>query len=232
MHRSSTRDEIVVVVDALALQRETRYGHRMPVCWSKWEVSTYVSGLCLISRRPKGEARVSPFDATQRRRPTSLLNSTPYIDSAALHRLRPTRRSLPTQWRTTLLAWSSKPILRPLVILNINARATVTLLPPPRTIRSCWILFSTMKTKEIRRTLPLPGLTLCRSRRAIYTCPARLRLWPVLPRRLFRPPAPASHKAGPLIKTTPLLNHHDPLLANPRRLRVEDGGGHGRKSRS
>ena len=32
------------------------------------------------------------------------------------------------------------------------------------------------------------------------------------PRRLFRPTA--SHKAGPLIKTTPLLSHHSPLLAN------------------
>jgi len=66
---------------------------------------------------------------------------------------------------------------------------TVTLLPPPGTVHSFWILFSTMKTKETPQILPLPVLTLCMSRRAIYTCPARPHLWLVHPRCLFRPTA-------------------------------------------
>ena len=90
--------------------------------------------------------------------------------------------------------------------------AAIETTPPPCTIHCCWILFSTMKTREIPRVLPLPALTLCLSRRAIYTCPARLHFWLGDSRRLFRPTA--SHKAGPLIKTTPLLSHHSPLLAN------------------
>lgn len=201
----------------------------MPVLVLVTRVSTYVSGLCLISR----SKRQHP---TQRTTPQTRVFTklTQYIDCAVRFIARGPLTASSHEWRTTLLAWSSNPILRLLVILNINAPTTVTLLPPPRTIRtllhSCWIPFSTMKNMENPQILLLLALTLCRSRRAIYTCLARLRLWLVHPRCLFRPPA--SHKAGPLIKTTLLLNHQSHLLANPRSLRVEDGGGHGRKSGS
>ena len=58
------------------------------------------------------------------------------------------------------------------------------------------------------------ALTLYKSRRAIYTCPARLHLSLVHPRRLFRQIVP--NKAGPLIKTSPPLSHHSPLLATKK----------------
>ena len=61
------------------------------------------------------------------------------------------------------------------------------------------------------------ALTLYKSRRAIYTCPARLRLSLVHPRHLFR--LTAQKKAGPLIKTSPPLSHHSPLLATKKALR-------------
>ena len=167
----------------------------------------------------------------------SAIASTPiYPQSSTTQRSSPAAHSLslPTQWRMTLLAWSSNPIPRPLVILNINAPTTVTLLPAFRAIRmpprSCWTLSSTMKKKGTSQTLLLQVLTLCRSRRAIYICLARLRRWPVHPNCLFR--TTASLRAGPLIKTTLRLRNHNLLLANPRRFRIEDGGGRGRRSRS
>ncbi len=64
----------------------------------------------------------------------------------------------------------------------------------------------------------------------MYTCLATLRRWLGHPSCLFRPTV--SPKAGPLIKTTLRLRHNNPLLANPRGFRIEDGDGHGRKSRS
>jgi hypothetical protein len=159
--------------------------------------------------------------------PDSALASTPHYNRPSLN-LRLIRRLCP-QWRMTLHAWSFKPIPRLLVILNTNAPTTVTLLPAFRAIRSCWTLSSTTKTREMSQILLLQVLTLCRSRRAIYICLARLRRWPVHPNCLFRPTA--SLRAGPLIKTTLRPRHHN-LLANPRRFRVGDGDGRGRKSGS
>ena len=107
--------------------------------------------------------------------------------------------------------------------------AAIETTPPPCTIHCCWILFSTMKTREIPRVLPLPALTLCMSRRAIYTCPARLHFW----LGGFKTSLQTNGAQGwTFDQDDPPAQPPQPPSRKPRRPRVEDGGSNGRKSRS